>query len=404
MRHGIGFGLVLAVGGLAFLQAGCGPREARTTEFRGAWIATVTNIDWPSSPGLSVDEQKAELIELLDLAQRMNMNAIVFQVRPACDALYASDLEPWSEYLTGQMGKAPEPFYDPLALAVEEAHKRGLELHAWFNPYRARHPKKLGPASADHVSVTRPELVRTYGEYLWLDPGEPAVQDYTVDVILDVVRRYDVDGVHMDDYFYPYPVQDADGNDVPFPDDASYERYRQSGGDLDRDDWRRENVNIVVRRLNDEVHALKPDVAFGVSPFGIWRPDNPPGIQGMDQYARIYADCRTWLREGWVDYLAPQLYWPTFQEAQSYPRLLEWWVAENTAGKVVLAGNATYRAVADPHRWGAEEYVKQIELTRELGAGGNIHFHLRVFLENPELTAAVTAGVYAEPAKVPRMR
>ena len=404
MKYGIGVGLLLALGGLVLFQAGCRKPEVRLTEFRGAWIATVVNIDWPSSPGLPVEEQKAELTKLLDLARDMNLNAVFFQIRPACDAFYASELEPWSEYLTGQMGKAPEPFYDPLAFAVEEAHKRGLELHAWFNPYRARHPSKRGEASADHVSLRRPELVRTYGGYLWLDPGEPDVQDYTVGVILDVVRRYDIDGVHLDDYFYPYPVKDADGNDVPFPDDASYARYRESGGTLERDDWRRENVNIVVRRLNEEVHAIKPDVAFGISPFGIWRPDNPSGIQGMDQYARIYADCRKWLREGWVDYLAPQLYWPTFQDAQSYPRLLEWWVGENVADKLVLAGNAAYRVVGEPHQWGAEEYVKQIRLTRELGAGGNIHFHLRIFLDNPELAEALRTEVYAGPAAVPRMR
>lgn len=373
-------------------------------EFRGAWIATVVNIDWPSAPGLPVEEQKAELTKLLDLCRDMNLNAVVFQIRPVCDAFYASELEPWSEYLTGQMGRAPEPFYDPLAFAVEEAHKRGLELHAWFNPYRARHRSRRGEASADHVSLQRPELVRTYGEYLWLDPGEPEVQDHTVDVVLDVVRRYDIDGVHMDDYFYPYPVRDAEGNDVPFPDDASYARYRESGGSLDRDDWRRENVNTVIRRLKEEIHAARPDVVFGISPFGIWRPDNPPGIRGMDQYAAIYADCRKWLREGWVDYLAPQLYWPTFQEAQSYPRLLEWWVGENVADKLVLAGNAAYRVVGDPHRWGAEEYIRQIELTRELGADGNIHFNLRVFLDNPELAEALKTGVYAAPAAVPRMR
>src|SRR5215510_6533664 len=185
-------------------------------EFRGLWIATVKALDWPSRPGLPSQQQKAELIALLEQAKRVRLNAVFFQVRPACDALYPSKLEPWSEYLTGTMGKAPEPFYDPLAFAIEEAHRRGLELHAWFNPYRALHTNAKSPPSANHISKTKPHLVQRYGGYLWLDPGEKEVQDYSLSVVMDVVKRYDVDGIHFDDYFYPYPVEGRDGKDASF--------------------------------------------------------------------------------------------------------------------------------------------------------------------------------------------
>src|SRR5882724_12073739 len=266
-------------------------------EFRGVWIATVANIDWPSKPGLTTAQQKAELISLLSHAAQLKLNAVIFQVRPACDALYDSKIEPWSEYLTGVMGKAPEPFYDPLAFALEEAHKRGLELHAWFNPYRALHKSHSGNISAGHISRTHPELVRSYGEYLWLDPGEREVQEYSLRVVMDVVKRYDIDGVQFDDYFYPDPT----GLNREFPDEASWRKYGVSGK-LSRADWRRENVNAFISRVYTSIKAAKPWVKFGVAPFGIWRPGEPAQITGFDAYASLYADSRKWLAEGWVDY------------------------------------------------------------------------------------------------------
>jgi len=292
-------------------------------EFRAAWIATVGNIDWPSRKTLSTQEQKAELLAILDRAAQLKLNALIFQVRPACDALYASRIEPWSEYLTSTMGQPPEPFYDPLDFAVEEAHKRGLELHAWFNPYRARLLAAGSPAAPNHVSKTRPQLVRQYGKYLWLDPGERAVQDYSLSVIMDVVNRYDVDGIHFDDYFYPYKEKDAEGKELDFPDDASWRRFG-AGGKLSRDDWRRENVNLFIERVYKSIKAAKPWVKFGISPFGIWRPGNPPQIKGFDAFAELYADSRKWLANGWVDYFAPQLYWPIDPPDQSFPVLLRW--------------------------------------------------------------------------------
>src|SRR5712671_2622989 len=214
-------------------------------EFRAAWIATVANIDWPSKQGLSSAEQKTELIAILDRAAQLKLNALIFQVRPACDALYTSQIEPWSEYLTGVMGKAPEPFYDPLAFVIEEAHKRAIELHAWFNPYRAHHNSSKSIVSANHISKTHPQMVRQYGKYLWLDPGEKEVQDYSLSVVMDVVKRYDVDGVHFDDYFYPYKEPDSSGADLDFPDEASWKRFG-AGRRLSREDWRRENVNEFI--------------------------------------------------------------------------------------------------------------------------------------------------------------
>jgi uncharacterized lipoprotein YddW (UPF0748 family) len=298
-------------------------------EFRAAWVATVANIDWPSRKGLTTAEQKAELLAIVERAAQLKLNAIVFQVRPACDALYASEIEPWSEFLTGTMGKAPEPYYDPLAYVIDEAHKRGIELHAWFNPYRAGHPSAKSPVSARHVTRTHPELVRHYGKQLWLDPGEKEVQEYSLSVVMDVVRRYDVDGVHFDDYFYPYKEIDRSGNEMEFPDEASWKRFG-AGGKLERDDWRRENVNAFVEKVYASIKATKPWVKFGISPFGIWKPENPPQIKGFDAYSKLYADSRKWLMKGWVDYFAPQLYWSIASEEQSFPVLLKWWSQQNS--------------------------------------------------------------------------
>ncbi|HLK58571.1 MAG TPA: family 10 glycosylhydrolase [Chthonomonadaceae bacterium] len=373
-------------------------------EFRGVWVATVANIDWPSKPGLPVEDQKAELLAILDRAAQMRLNAIIFQVRPACDALYDSKLEPWSEYLTGQQGQAPAPYYDPLAFAVEEAHRRGLELHAWFNPYRARHAEAKSTPSADHISQTHPEIVRQYGGYLWLDPGEKAVQDHSLAVILDVVKRYDIDGVHIDDYFYPYKETDANRKILPFPDDASWQRYVASGGKLDRDDWRRENVNVFIERLYKGIKQEKPWVKFGISPFGIWRPGHPDQIKGFDAYEEIYADSRKWLVNGWCDYWTPQLYWPIHQTAQSYPALLKWWVEQNKKGRHIWPGNYTSRVTdGGKSSWTPEEVVHQVDATREQkGASGNVHFSMQCLMQNRcNLADTLATGVYAHPALVP---
>jgi uncharacterized lipoprotein YddW (UPF0748 family) len=373
-------------------------------EFRGVWIATVDNIDWPSKPGLPVDAQKAELLALLDHAARIRLNAVILQVRPAADALYRSTLEPWSVYLTGQNGRAPDPMWDPLSFAVAEAHQRGLELHAWFNPYRARYRGDRGQLSSRHVSRTMPNVVKRYGSYLWMDPGEPSVRAHTTRVILDVVRRYDIDGVHIDDYFYPYPELDRRRREIPFPDNTSWTKYRRGGGTLDRDAWRRRNVDLLVESLYREIKATKPWVKFGVSPFGIWRPGFPASVRGLDAYDVLFADSRRWFREGWLDYFAPQLYWAIGAPQQSYPALLEWWAGQNQRGRHLWPGNGTYKVTdAGSARWPANELVRQISLTRDQpGAGGNVHYNMTALVRSVDaLSDRLLTGPYAGPALVP---
>ena len=369
-------------------------------ELRGAWIATVANIDWPSTNTLTTSQQKAELINILDRARALKLNTLIFQVRPSCDALYASPIEPWSEYLTGTMGKPPQPYYDPLALAVEEAHKRGLELHAWFNPYRARHEQAKSSIAPTHISRTRPQLVRQYGKYLWLDPGEKEVQDYSLSVVMDVVKRYDIDGVHFDDYFYPYKEKDGSGREIDFPDEQSWQRFG-AGGKLNREDWRRENVNVFIRRVYESIKAAKPWVKFGVSPFGIWRPHNPPQIQGYDAYENLYADSRKWLMDGWLDYFAPQLYWGINPPEQSFPVLLKWWSEQNTKGRLLVPGMDTTKTA---RRWQPEEIINQIRLARkEPKTGGHIHWDMKALTRNGALDTALEREVYSQPALVPVM-
>lgn len=370
-------------------------------EFRGAWIATVDNIDWPSKPGLPVARQKAELRAMLDRAELLNMNAVIFQVRPAADALYRSPYEPWSEYLTGKQGLPPDPFYDPLKFAIEEAHRRGLELHAWFNPFRAYHPSMEGKLAESHIAKTHPEMVVEYGKYLWLDPGMKRVRQYSIDVIADVVRRYDVDGVHLDDYFYPYPVQNSAGTEIPFPDDKSYKRSKKLGEQQSRNAWRRQNVNKFVKRLHQEIKLIDPTVRFGISPFGIWRPGHPEQIEGFDAYDRIFADARKWLQKGWVDYLSPQLYWPIDQEAQSFPVLLKWWQQQNVKGRHLWPG--IYTSGLTTKGWSSKEIERQIGLIqRQGGASGAIHFSMKALMQNfGKVSGDLLSHEYSQPALVP---
>ena len=394
---------ILAPDELRPAPAGTALPDPLPREFRAAWVATVGNIDWPSRPGLTSEEQQAELLAILDRAAALNLNAVILQVRPASDAFYASELEPWSEWLTGEMGGAPTPYYDPLEFAIHEAHARGLELHAWFNPFRARTPSTR-PSVARHVSRRMPQSVRQYGDLQWLDPGEGAVQSHVLAVIADVVRRYDLDGVHIDDYFYPYRARDSRGRAIEFPDEPTYSRYVRGGGRLARDDWRRENVNRFVEQLYRTVKHEKPWVKVGISPFGIWRPGHPAGVAGLDAYREIYADARRWVNEGWLDYVTPQLYWRTSAPAQPYDRLLDWWIAETAHGRHVWPGNFTSR-VGDPDaQWGADEILAQIRLTRDAaGALGNVHFSMRALMENRRgLADSLSAGPYAYPALVPQ--
>lgn len=385
---------------------GLPPRVAATEpppvprEFRGLWIATVNNSDWPSQTNLPVREQKAELTAIMDKAVQMNLNVIVFQVRPDCDAMYDSKIEPWSEYLTGKMGRAPRPYYDPLAFAIEEAHRRGLELHAWFNPYRVRSRESKSPVAANFVTVTHPNIVRTYGSYLWLDPTEQSMRAYSLSVIMDVVRRYDIDGVHFDDYFYPYPEK-ANGKELDFPDNASWRRYQQGGGKLSRNDWRRENVSLFVWEVYKAIKHEKPWVKFGISPFGIWQPHYPEQIVGLNSYDTLFCDTRRWLSSGWLDYVAPQLYWPVAQTAQSFPALLNWWEEQNTQHRLLLSGMKVngWKGIANDAR---EELAEIADTRRQAGASGEILWHSKpLFTGQNGVAEALRRGPYSQPALVP---
>jgi uncharacterized lipoprotein YddW (UPF0748 family) len=387
------------------------PSAAIPREFRAVWVATVDNIDWPSRRDLSTADQQRELIAILDRVRELGMNAVVFQVRPAGDALYPSQLEPWSAYLTGAQGRAPSPAWDPLLFSITQAHARGLELHAWFNPYRARHPSDRSPLDPTHMAVAQSELVKRYGTYLWMDPGEPAVIEKSLAVIVDVVKRYDVDGVHIDDYFYPYKESNGRGEMLPFPDEPSYGRYTTRGGTLARDDWRRANVDTFVEQMYVRVKRAKSWVKVGISPFGIWRPGYPSDVRGFDSYAELYGDSRKWLREGWLDYATPQLYWPIAKDGQPYPSLLNWWAAENVKNRHMWPGNYTSR-VGTNDTWTARELVNQIGVTRRQGAStGNVHFSMSVFMppkgaapqrpERDSLAERLKRETYATPALVP---
>ena len=378
-------------------------------EFRGAWIATVKNIDWPSKPGLSSDEQKAELLAILNRAVELNLNALIFQVRAGCDALYASPIEPWSEYLTGKMGQAPSPFYDPLAFLIEQSHARGIEIHAWFNPYRARRDFQTTNTpfvAANHITKTNPELVQAYGPDQLLDPAEPQVQARAKAVMLDVVHRYDVDGIHIDDYFYPFPLSNGHGGEIPFQDERTWKAYVAKGGKLTRSDWRRQNVDQFIEDLYASIKREKRWVKFGISPFGIWRPGSPPGTIGRDAYAELYADARKWMLEGSADYFAPQLYWTNGTPGHSYPDLLTWWTQQNAKARHLWPGSATYQATdkakANP-RWLPDEIVNQVGLARrQMGVTGEIQYNMSALMKDTNGPALLLRHrVYSEPALVP---
>ncbi|MBA3670970.1 MAG: family 10 glycosylhydrolase [Gemmatimonadaceae bacterium] len=381
-------------------------------EFRAAWVASVANIDWPSRPGLTASEQRTELLAILDRAVALKLNAIVLQVRTAADALYDSPYEPWSEYLSGQQGLAPEPAYDPLRFAVKEAHERGIELHAWFNPFRASHPSSKTPDTAlTHVTRTGIVSAPRYGRHRWMDPGDPRVRTHSLKVITDVARRYDVDGVHIDDYFYPYREQDK-GVEIPFPDSISYAAYVRSGGKLERDDWRRNNVDVFVRDMYRDVRGLhKSSVKVGVSPFGMWRPQNPPPICCFDPYVQLYADSKKWLQNGWVDYFTPQLYWQTDSATRSYATLLKWWTEQNTVHRHMWPGLFTSKAggpwLKKGEAWGAGEITRQIAITRaQPGATGHVHFSMKSLMDEraDSLSHKLMTERYQEPALVPASR
>lgn len=367
-------------------------------EFRAAWIATVANINWPSKNFLSTDEQKQEAIQILDFLKNNNFNAAIFQVRPSSDALYQSDLEPWSYFLTGEQGKAPFPYYDPLEFWVEEAHKRGIELHVWLNPYRAHHTSGGKLTESSIAKKMGNSVVRLKQGWYWFDPSKQSTQDHASRVVMDIVKRYNIDGVHFDDYFYPYAEYNG-GQD--FPDSDSWNEYKKSGGTLTRADWRRNSVNTFVERIYKEIKAEKNFVKFGISPFGIWKPGYPAGIQGSSQYDQLYADAKLWLNKGWVDYYTPQLYWPIQPAKQSFTTLLKWWESENTMRRHLWPGiNTVGKRTAEY----STEIVNQIAAMRNIvpDSKGIVHWSLAGLTKNPSMAKAIFEGPYQNKVLIPR--
>lgn len=330
-------------------------------DFQGAWISSVHNINFPSDTGLPVDVQKTQAVCLLDAAKASGLNAVILQVRPEGDALYNSQLEPWSRYLTGTQGQSPG--YDPLAFFIEQAHKRGLEVHAWINPYRAAANASL-PRSPMHISNKFPQYTYKIGNILYLDPGSKEVRRHINNVVRDLVSRYDISGIHLDDYFYPYPPEK--GRAPNFPDDKTYAAYRAGGGSLSKANWRRDNVNTLIRELSESVHSTRPGLKFGVSPFGIYTKGAPADVQaGVDQYNELYSDPVKWMREGWVDYLAPQLYWRE-GGPQSFSSLLHWWrnPSVNPRNIPIIPGIAVDRLKT--HSWASSEIQRQLKLEKTI--------------------------------------
>ena len=378
--------------------ADCQPKY----EFRGAWVSTVVNIDWPSQKGLSTDEQKQEFINLLNNLKKDGINAVIVQIRPSADAFYPSQYEPWSEYLTGRQGVAPYPYYDPLQFMVDETHKRGMEFHAWINPYRAVFNVKTSSVSPDHVSRKHPDWFLTYADKKYFNPGLPIVMQYVTDIVRDIINRYDIDGLHMDDYFYPYPV---DGKE--FPDKASYKLY---GNGRSLADWRRSNCDSIISKIHNIVLDNRPNIKFGISPFGIWRSNqrDPMGSNtdenNTSSYDDLYADVLLWLQKGWIDYVAPQIYWVIGDPKSDYETLLKWW-ADHSYGKQVYVGHAVYKTNDGTNaKWGkAAELPDQIKMLRGCNnVQGSVYFSCNSLLQNPNgLEDSLQSNYYKYPALIP---
>ena len=377
-------------------------RSQARPEFRGVWVATVDNIDWPSQGNFNTDSQKTEFIHLLDMHQRNGLNALIVQVRPCTDAFYPSQYEPWSEWLTGTQGKPPTPYYDPLAFMVAETHKRGMALHAWMNPYRAEFNLSNSSISATHITKLHPEWFLTYGDKRYFDPGNKEAQQYVTAVVADVVSRYNIDAIHFDDYFYPYRIAGKE-----FPDETSYQQY---GTGMKKDDWRRSNTDSIIAKLSRAIKKENSKCQFGISPFGVWRTQEKDPVEGSktngasSNYDDLYADILLWLKKGWIDYVAPQLYWEIGHRIAPYEVLLNWW-SKHTYGKQCYIGLGIYRAGTNAPWKDVNQLPRQIEALRNTpNISGMIFFSSKTFEKNPNgWSDSLRLNYFKEPAALPTM-
>lgn len=392
--------LILFVGLLSVQNITAQPKY----EFRGVWVATVDNIDWPSKGNFNVDSQKTEFINLLNMHQRNGLNAIIVQVRPSTDAFYPSPYEPWSQWLTGTQGLPPSPYYDPLQFMIEETHKRGMEFHAWCNPYRAEFSLGLSSISPSHITKIHPDWFLVYGNQRFFNPGNKEVQQYVTDVIRDMVRRYDIDAVHFDDYFYPYRIAGK-----AFPDDSSFVKYNNN---LNREDWRRSNVDSVILFLSRAIKEEKSYCKFGISPFGVWRNADKDTLgsltrAGQTNYDDLYADILLWLQKGWIDYVTPQLYWEFGHRLVAYETLIDWW-SHHAYGRQMYIGHGIYKAYERSNRpWkNVNELPNQIRKLREYeNIQGSAYFSSKSFQRNPNgWSDSLRWNYYKYPAIIPPMK
>ncbi len=372
-------------------------------EFRGVWVATVDNIDWPSKGNFNSDSQKAEFTRLLDMHQRNGMNAMIVQIRPCTDAFYPSQYEPWSKWLTGEQGLPPTPYYDPLEFMITETHKRNMVFHAWINPYRAEFNLTADELSATHIVRLHPEWFLTYGDKRYFDPGNKEAQDYVVAVVEDVVSRYQVDAIHFDDYFYPYPLPGK-----KFPDDGSYILF---GAGLTREDWRRSNTDSIIAKLHRAIKKANPACQFGISPFGVWRNADRDPVNGsktngsLSNYDNLYADILNWLKNDWIDYVAPQLYWEFSHHQAPFYELLRWW-SQHTYGRHCYIGLGIYKANSNAAWRDHSQLPRQVEAIRNTAnVQGMAFFSSKVFEKNPNgWSDSLRLNYFKEPAPIPALQ
>jgi uncharacterized lipoprotein YddW (UPF0748 family) len=380
-----------------------------TGEMRAVWIATVKNIDFPLNKFSSVETQKKEYIDMLDYFSDIGINAVIFQIRPAADAFYDSEFEPWSEWLTGKQGQAPEPYYDPLKFYIEEAHKREIEFHAWINPFRAVATIEFADIADDHITKRKPEWFFKYDIHKYFNPGIPEVREYILEVIRDIVKRYDIDGVHFDDYFYPYPVRNSRRQIIRIKDTDTYFKYNTDS--LSIEDWRRSNMDTFIESVHLMIKEEKPDLPFGVAPSGVWRnkSSDPDGsdTRGLAHYDYLYADVLKWLREGWIDYVAPQLYWPIGNKLADYETLVKWW-GEHTYGRHLYIGHGLYQAGRDAQSPGwreQDQLIRQMNINRaNPNVKGSIFYKARSLMNNPfGFCDSLKTGYYSMKVETPDM-